>query len=51
MYGGGPIIVREDLDIYARDIAHELGDKRGKNKSATRAAGMNPNIFANNQKN
>lgn len=24
MYGGGPIIVREDLDIYSKDLSKEL---------------------------
>ena len=24
MYGGGPVIVREDLDIYSRDISREM---------------------------
>jgi hypothetical protein len=24
MYGGGPVIVREALDIYSRDLSKEL---------------------------
>ena len=43
MYGGGPLILREQLDIYSRDPSDELSAKRSqrKNGSATN------NIFAN----
>ena len=43
MYGGGPLILREQLDIYSRDPSDELSAKRNqrKNGSATN------NIFAN----
>lgn len=30
MYGGGPLIIRRDLDIYSRDAAKELSNKEKK---------------------
>jgi hypothetical protein len=37
MYGGGPMIVRAELDIYSKDMSNELSGKRKKESS---------NIFA-----
>ena len=42
MYGGGPIIVREDLDIYSRDLSKDLHKKWQKDTKKEN----NTNIFA-----
>jgi hypothetical protein len=42
MYGGGPVLVREDLDIYSKDLSRELTSKR---KNETKKESNN-NIFA-----
>lgn len=59
MYGGGPIIVRDELDIYSKDLSKELSARsapRGKEisipirqsgNSGSRVPGAN-NIFAKN---
>jgi len=55
MYGGGPIIVRDDLDIYSNDLSRDQRMKtqasRGKD-SLTRKRGAsgnkNPNNAGNN---
>jgi hypothetical protein len=49
MYGGGPPVVREDLDIYSQDLSSELtlkrlGSKRAGSSRKTGAAVTN--IFA-----
>lgn len=40
MYGGGPIIVRETLDIYARDLSKELSHS----KSVQRSKDISPTL-------
>jgi hypothetical protein len=51
MYAGGPIIVREELDIYSRDLSKELGPNRNKEMPRKRGSSRvnsssNSNIFA-----
>ncbi|TNV82503.1 hypothetical protein FGO68_gene3499 [Halteria grandinella] len=47
MYGGGPPIVREDLDIYSQDLSSELTMKRLSTKrNSNRKPGGATNIFA-----
>jgi len=50
MYGGGPIIVREELDIYSRDLSRDQMSKSSQRakesiKASQRNHGSN-NIFA-----
>ena len=50
MYGGGPIIVREDDDIYSTDISIELlnTSKRPRTGAAVKKSGASAsNIFMN----
>lgn len=35
MYGGGPIIVREDLDIYSKDLQNEIASSKRPKKKAS----------------
>lgn len=56
MYGGGPIIVREELDIYSRDLSKDLSQSSGSRQkeiasskrgtSNHKSVGGNNNIFA-----
>jgi|LauGreDrversion4_2_1035121.scaffolds.fasta_scaffold120952_2 hypothetical protein len=48
MYGGGPVIVRGELDIYSRDLSEELHKKAS---SKPHKKGGNANIFAHGSKN
>lgn len=54
MYGGGPIIVREDDDIYSSDISGDLmlTSKRPKTGAAVKkgASASGNNIFMNQSK-
>jgi hypothetical protein len=50
MYGGGPILVREDLDIYSLDLSSELTNKRFSKQGAVKNNNKN-NIFANQKNN
>jgi hypothetical protein len=49
MYGGGPIIVREDDDIYSTDIANDLlnTSKRSRTGAAVKKGANASNIFMN----
>lgn len=49
MYGGGPIIVREDDDIYSTDISSDLlnTSKRPKTGAAVKKGASASNIFMN----
>jgi hypothetical protein len=49
MYGGGPIIVREDDDIYSTDISNELlnTSKKARAGAAVKKGGSASNIFMN----
>jgi hypothetical protein len=54
MYGGGPLIVREDDDIYSRDISSDLliSSKRARTGAAVKKGGASTsNIFANPKNN
>jgi hypothetical protein len=56
MYGGGPVLVREDLDIYSKDLSNDLNKprfQRGKGSSGSKknlasssSVGSVTNIFA-----
>ena len=43
IYGGGPLVVREELDIYSTDISKIVSDSQNQNKSRKDAKS---NIFA-----
>jgi len=49
MYGGGPIIVREDDDIYSTDISNDLlnTSKRPRTGAAVKKGASTGNIFIN----
>lgn len=49
MYGGGPIIVREDDDIYSTDISNELlgASKKPRTGAAVKKGASASNIFMN----
>lgn len=47
MYGGGPIVIREELDIYSRDIAKDL---KSQNNSSAHSSGVRSREFTSKKR-
>ena len=51
MYGGGPVIMRSELDVYSRDLSNDHVMSKRQNSKKAKKIGSASNIFAPSSKN